>query len=153
VNFIHTLLLAYLGNDSYQWDAFQEGLVRAATMRIVRTPGALAAGLDPNLAELVLQNSYDVGPYYDWYNQPGLTGPTFISPNLLNVDLPPGGSVGGPYLLKYRMGGSAWLKVLAEYPSFISGLNAKLYANPSLGGNYSGLITAGQQVINTLAGS
>src|SRR5262249_36723349 len=26
VNFVHTVLLAYLGPDSYAWDAFQEGL-------------------------------------------------------------------------------------------------------------------------------
>lgn len=153
VNFIHTILLAYLGSNAYTYDAFQEGLVRAATMRIVRTPSALASGLDAGQAELVLQNSYDVGAFYDWYNQPGLEGPTFISPNLLNVALPSGGSVGGPYLLKYRMGGSAWLKVLAQYPTFIAGLNAKLYAQPSLASNPTGLLAAGQAVIDQLAGS
>ena len=153
VNFIHTILLAYLGNDSYAFDAFQEGLVRAATMRIVRTPGALASGLDPSQVEQVLQNSYDVGAFYSWYNQPGLEGPTFIAPNLLTVPLPSGGSVGGPYLLKYRMGGSAWQKVLVEYPTFIAGLNAKLYATPSIGSNPAAIIQAGQSVMNTIAGS
>ena len=153
VNFIHTILLAYLGNDFYTYDAFQEGLVRAATMRIVRTPGALATGLDPSQAELVLDSTYDVGAFYDWYNQPGLEGPTFIAPNLLTVPLPSGGSVGGPYLLKYRMGGSAWEKVLAQYPTFIAGLNAKLYAQPSIGSNPNALIQAGQAVMDTIAGT
>jgi hypothetical protein len=153
VNFIHTVLLAYLGNKFYTHDAFQEGLVRALTMRIVRTPGALKGGLDPALAELVLQNSYDVGGFYDWYNQTGLEGPTFIPPNLLNAQLPAGGSVGGPYLLKYRMGGSAWQKVLAQYPTFVAGLNAKLYAQPSIANNPTALIAAGQEVIDTIAGS
>jgi hypothetical protein len=153
VNFIHTLLLAYLGNNSYSFDAFQEGLVRAATMRIVRTPGALAAGLDAGQAELVLQSSYDIGPLYDWDNQPGLEGPTFIAPNLLTVPLPSGGSVGGPYLLKYRMGGSAWQKVLAQYPTFIAGLNAKLFATPSIGNNPTALLQAGQQVVDTITGN
>ena len=153
VNFVHTLLLAYLGNDSYQFDAFQEGLVRAATMRIVRTPGALPASLDSSQVDLVLQNSYDVGGFYDWYNQPGLEGPTFIAPNLLNVPLPSGGSVGGPYLLKYRMGGSAWQKVLTQYPTFIAGLNQKLFAQPSLGSNPTALIQAGQNVLDTIAGT
>lgn len=153
VNFIHTLLLAYLGNDSYSFDAFQEGLVRAATMRIVRTPGVLASGLDPAQVETVLTNSYDVGAFYDWYNQPGLEGPQFIAPNLLNVPLPSGGSVGGPYLLRYRMGGSAWLKVLAQYPTFIAQLNQRLYAQPSLGSNPTAIVQAGQAVIDQLAGA
>lgn len=152
VNFVHTLLLAYLGNDSYSFDAFQEGLVRAATMRIMRTPGVLAAGLDPSQVETVLTNSYDVGGFYDWYNQPGLEGPNFIAPNLLTTPLPSGGSVGGPYLLRYRMGGSAWLKVLVQYPTFIAQLNQRLYATPSLGSNPTALIAAGQSVLNQVAG-
>ena len=45
VNFLHTLLLAYLGPASYGYDAFQEGLVRAATMRVSRSAGAMPAGL------------------------------------------------------------------------------------------------------------
>lgn len=153
VNFIHTLLLAYLGNDAYTYDGFQEGLVRAAVMKIVRTPGALPVGLDSDLIETVLQNTYDVGGFYDWYNQPGLTGPTFISPNLINTPLPSGGSVGGPYLLKYRMGGSAWLKVLAQYPTFIANLNQRLYFIPTIGANPGQIISAGQAAINEISGS
>ena len=46
VNFVHCLLLAYLGSKDYGFDAFSEGLVRASTMRIARTAGALPASLD-----------------------------------------------------------------------------------------------------------
>jgi hypothetical protein len=152
VNFIHTLLLAYLGPNAYAYDPFQEGLVRAATMKIVRTPSVLAAGLDPAQVELVLANSYDVGPFYDWYNQPALEGPTFIAPNLLNVPLPTGGSVGGPYLLKYRMGGSAWQKVLAQYPSFIARLNERFYAQPSIAANPTAILQAGQAALDQISG-
>lgn len=45
VNFIHTLLLAYLGGKPLPNDAWQEGLVRAVTMNVVRTPGSLPPGL------------------------------------------------------------------------------------------------------------
>lgn len=153
VNFIHTLLLAYMGPNSYAFDPFQEGLVRAATMRIVRSPGVLAAGLDADQVEAVLQNSYDVSEFYDWNNQPGLEGPKFIAPNLLSVPLPSGGSVGGPYLLKYKMAGTAWEKVLAQYPNFIALLNQRLYAQPSIGSNPTALTTAGQAALNQSSGT
>lgn len=153
VNFVHTLLLAYLGPNQYAFDAYQEGLVRAATMRIVRTPGALPAGLDLGEVEKVLANSYDVGAHYDWYNQRGLGGPRFIAPNLRDVPLPAGGSVGGIYLLRYRMAGAVWQKVLAQYPSFAARLNERLYANPAIGSSTSALTTNGQQVIDELGGA
>jgi hypothetical protein len=153
VNFIHTLLLAYLGPHSYGSDGFQEGLVRAATMRIARTPGAIPAALDRNAVERVLDNVYDVGPHYDWYNQRALGGRRFIAPNLRDTLLPPGGSTGGIYLLRYQMAGSAWQKVLVEYPAFAAGMNARLYAQPSIGGNPGALADAAQATLNQLAGS
>lgn len=140
VNFIHTLMLAYMGPNSFGTDAFDEGLVRAATMRICRTPSAMIATLDPELIEGVLQSTYDLGSFYDWNNQRPLGGPKFIAPNLRNQPLPIGGSVGGPYLLRYQMAGSAWQKVLVEYPSFAVELTTSFYANP---GNY---LSVAQQV-------
>lgn len=153
VNFIHTLLLAYLGPNGYEYDAFQEGLVRAATMRIVRTAGALPNTLDPGLLELTLDNTYDVGTYYDWYNQRALGASQFIANNLLNLPLPGGGSLGGIYLLRYQMAGSAWQKVIAEYPAFISSYNQALYSNPSLANNVPALVNLGQTVLNSLGGA
>lgn len=152
VNFVHCLLLAYLGGSSYSYDAFQEGLVRAATMRIVRTPGALPAFLDSAKIEEALDNTYDVGTFYDWYNQRALSGPRFIAPNLVNVPLPVGGSLGGIYLLRYQMAGSAWQKALVEYPAFIAQFNQGFYANPSIAGDIAALTTLGQNTIDTLAG-
>ncbi len=152
VNFVHTILLAYLGADNYAWDGFEEGVVRAAVMKIVRTPGALPVGLDPLQVEAVLESTYDVGPFYDWYNQRALGGPVFIAPNLRDVQLPPGGSTGGLYLLRYQMAGSAWAKMLVEYPGFIAQLNASLYASPSLGSDIVGLANQCQTIMNTLAG-
>ncbi len=156
VNFIHCLLLAYIGNSPYGFDAFQEGLVRAATMRIVRTSGALPAGLDTELIEQVLDNTYDVGLWYDWYNQRGLGGPIFIAPNLRNTQLPSGGSLGGIYLLRYQMAGSAWQKLVAETPAFIPQFNARYYTavsgNPSVANDISALVNIGQSALDAATG-
>ncbi|GIK33032.1 MAG: hypothetical protein HND43_06450 [Armatimonadetes bacterium] len=153
VNFVHCLLLAYLGPNSYAYDAFQEGLVRAAAMRVVRTAGALPVYLDSEVLGFVLENTYDVGPHYDGFNQRPLGGPSFIAPNLVSAPLPAGGSLGGIYLARYQMAGSAWQKVLAEYPGFLSAFNPAFFADPSIGGDRSALAALAQSVIDSLAGS
>lgn len=147
VNFVHTLLLAYLGPRSYGLDAWQEGIVRAATMRVVRTPAALPT-YDQDQIENVLAATYDTGTTYDWLNQPGLAGRRFIAPNLAAADLPPGGSVGGLYLVRHQMAGSAWQKVLTEDPGFLAEYNRQFFLRPSLQGNAAGLITLAQTVLN-----
>jgi len=153
VNFIHCLLLAYLGPNQYTYDAFNEGLVRAVTMKIARTSSARPAGLDPDLIEGVIDASYDVDGFYDWYNQRALGGSHFIAPNLRDLQLPDSGSVGGLYLLRYRMAGAAWSKVLAEYPSFAATFNASFYSNSSIAGNVPALVALGQTTLNTFGGS
>ncbi|MCW5943070.1 MAG: hypothetical protein KIS66_12620 [Fimbriimonadaceae bacterium] len=153
VNFVHCLLLAYLGPRAFEFDAFQEGLVRAATMRVVRTPGALPATLDADLLEAVLDLNYDAGPRYDWTNQRALGGPVFIAPNLRANPLPIGGSLGGLYLQRFRMAGSAWQKVLTEYPAFASQFLAAYYAKPELKANVPGLVALADTVIRSLGGA
>jgi hypothetical protein len=149
VNFIHTLLLAYQGNTPYAFDAFQEGLVRAATMKIARTTGAMS-GLDQEQINSTLLATYEVGPWYDWYNQRSLAAKQFIAPNLRSVPLPAGGSIGGLYLMRFMMAGSAWEKVLVEYPTFIKEFNQRFYAQPALKNNVPGLVNLGQNVLNAL---
>ncbi|HEY0865742.1 MAG TPA: hypothetical protein VGE01_00090 [Fimbriimonas sp.] len=149
VNFIHTLLLAYQGNKTYAFDAFQEGLVRAATMKIARTPAAMP-GLDRDQIEATLASTYEIGPWYDWNNQPSLAARQFIAPNLRNLPLPAGGSIGGLYLLRFMMAGSAWEKVLIEYPNFIREFNERFYQQPTLRNNVPGLVALGQNVLNAL---
>ena len=149
VNFIHAILLAYLGDKGYGFDAAEEGIVRAAVATIVRTAGA-TTGLDSGSVESVLFNTYEVGGLYDWHNQRPLSGQSFIAPNLRNTPLPTGGSVGGLYLLRYRMAGSAWEKVLAEYPGFPANLNQRVRANPTLGATLEGVIATAQLVLNEL---
>lgn len=152
VNFIHCLLLAYVGPNAYGFDAYQEGLVRAATMKVCRTPGALPATLDGNLVESVLDNTYDVGAFYDWFNQRALAGPQFIASNLRADPLPPGGSLGGVYLLRYQMAGSAWQKLIAENAGFIAEFNRRYYASPGAGSNPAQLVSIGQAALDTVKG-
>lgn len=150
INFIHCLLLAYIGPNQYGFDAFNEGLVRAVTQRIARTPAAMIAGLDTELIESVLERTYDVQGFYDWYNQRALGGKKFIAPNLRYVPLPDAGSVGGLFQLRYKMSAGAWTKVLAEHPNFAATYNTSFYAQPGIANNVDSLVTLGQTTLNTL---
>ena len=133
VALIHCLLLAYLPDPTFGFDAYLEGLVRATTMRICRLPAAVP-GLDQSAVADIFANSYDVGGDYDWLNQKSLSGPQFIAPNLLTAPIS-GGNLGGLYLTRYRMAGSAWAKVLIEYPTFARDLKAAIQANPTAATN------------------
>lgn len=148
INFIHCLLLAYHGTSQYGYDAFNEGLVRAVTMKLARNHSAMVSGLFDDVIESVLSNGYDVEAYYDWYNQRALGGSKFIAPNLRDDELPVFGSVGGLYLLRYRMAGSAWQKVLVEYPAFAANFNNAFYSNPSIASNVPALVALAQTTLN-----
>ena len=134
VALIHCILLAYLPDPAYGYDAYLEGLVRAATQKIVRLPSALPSGLDQEVIESVLEQTYEIGAFYDWTNQKSLGGPRFIAPNLLAAPIVQG-TRGGLFFQRYQMSGTAWEKVLAEYPNFIASMNLQLRANPSAANN------------------
>lgn len=153
INYIHTLLLAYIGPASYPFDAFSEGLVRAATIRIARTPGAIPNNPPGDQITTVLESTYDVSPFYDWYNQPGLGAPRFIAPNLLDAPLPAGGSTGGVYLLRYQMAGTAWLKVVTEHPGFLPEFNRRFYISPAAYQTESALVNLAQLSLDVVTGS
>ncbi len=152
VNFVHTLLLAYLGDTNYPYDAYEEGLVRAATMIVARSSGSIPS-TTPELLENTLDSLYDASSFYDWSNTPGLGAPNFIAPNLLNTPLPAGGSTGGIYLLRHQMAGTAWAKVASEFPGFIKEFNRRYQLSPSSYQTESQLISLGQAAVNTAAGT
>lgn len=152
VNYIHTLLLAYRGSASFGMQAWDEGMARAATLRVARQSGSVPGSPSPDELENSLA-TYDVGPVYDWLNQPALAGPKFIPNNLLNLPLPIGGSIGGLYLLRYEMAGSAWQKALVEYPGLLSELNLKLYQSPALFATEAGALAQGQAAIDRIRGA
>ncbi|MCE9558076.1 MAG: hypothetical protein K8R88_03925 [Armatimonadetes bacterium] len=147
VNFVHTLLLAHMGSRPLPNDAWREGLVRAATMAICRTPGALPASLDSNAIEQVLDSTYDLSPTYDWCNQKGLVGRDFIAPNLKSAALPIGGSTGGLYLVRYQMAGTAFEKILVQYPTFAAEVMSRYYVTPT-----ASLDTLAQTALDAAAG-
>ena len=149
VALIHCLLLAYLPDPAYGFDAYLEGLVRATTMRICRLPAAVP-GLDQATVADVLANSYDVGSDYDWLNQKSLGGPIFIAPNLLNAPIT-GGNLGGLFLTRYRMAGSTWAKVLLEYPTLARDLNAAIKANPAAATNAAQLQLLAISTLETIS--
>lgn len=136
VALIHCILLAYLPEQSYTNDAYLEGLVRAATQKIVRLPAAIQAAGHPTLVqddiEKVIEGAYEIGATYDWTNQKSLGGPKFIAPNLINLPVNQG-TRGGLYLQRYQMAGTAFEKVIAQYPNFIKDMNGFLKLNPTVG--------------------
>ncbi len=151
VNFIHTLALAYRGANPFPTEAWNEGAARAAVMQVVRTPGALPASIDLASAEAALASLYDRGEVYDWLNQPALSGPTFIAPNLLSQPLPVGGSTGGIFLIRHQMAGTALSKAIAERPLFLARLAAAHDAAPAL--DESGLLMLAQTALDQASGT
>lgn len=149
VALIHCLLLAYLPDPAYGYDAYLEGLVRATTMRVCRIPAAVPT-LDQVVVANILANGYDVGADYDWLNQKSLGGPSFIAPNLLSAPIT-SGNLGGPYLIRFRMAGSAWAKVLVEYPTFAKDLNAAILANPAAATNAAQLENLAISTLNSIS--
>lgn len=154
VNFVHVLLLAYKGDRQYPADAFGQGLVRAAVMRVARQAGSipLPPGYTSSDIEAVLDAQYDLSEHYDWNNHRSLSATRFIAPNLLDAPLPVGGSTGGIFLLRLQMAGTAWAKVLVEYPGFIAEFNRRFAANPSLYQTEASLVALGQEVLDHLRG-
>jgi hypothetical protein len=152
INFIHTLLLAYNGSFQYPFDVYNEGLVRAATIRVAR-----AAGTIPNSSaaeiEQTLDSLYDAAAVYNWSNSPGLGAPNFIAPNLVNEPLPSGGSTGGIYLLRYKMAGTAFAKILTQYPSFAAAFNDYYRRNPANYQTETELNGLAQGILNLLSGT
>lgn len=146
VALIHCILLAYLPDPAYGFDGYLEGLARAATQKIVRVPAALPPGLDQEVIENIVGQTYEIGDVYDWANQKSLGGPRFIAPNLLLAPIVQG-TRGGLFFQRYQMSGTVWEKVLAEYPNFIKNFNLLLRSNPSAASDANQLEALGASII------
>lgn len=139
ISLLHCILLAYLPDSLFSYDVYQEGLVRATVARLARIPAVLP-GLDQGVIEQILENSYEIGAYYDWTNQRSLVGSRFIAPNLINAPIADG-TLGGIFLPKYKMATSLWQKVAAEYPTFTKDFLAAYRTQTALSNNPAGLKT------------
>ena len=124
-NLLHLILHAFHGPYLMGYDAWEEGMARAAAL-VASTQ--LDASYDP---------TYDVSyllTIYDYLNQPSLSNATFF---------PPQGQWSDMSLWRLGMATSAWLKIYAErpypQPSVFADLNAQYYAavagNPEIAGN------------------
>lgn len=152
INFVHCLCLATIGKAQFDYDAWNEGFARAAVLQIARI-NALPPGLDQELINQVIEASYDNSARYSWYNQTPLGNNRFIAPNLKDLPLPPGNSLGGIYLMRYRQVGTAWAKVFTEYPGFFNTFLQRYYQNTAIRGNVPALKTLAQQVLDDLRGA
>jgi hypothetical protein len=155
VNMLYLMVRAFHADAGFAYDAWEEGFARAITTRIARSPGFRSiAGLQAEMIETVLTNTYDARPYYDAWNQPVLGSPSFIAPSLRQAPVPPG-TTGGIWLVRYQMAGSAWLKLAVQYPLFFREFNARYYARyaPGLGGNVPQLLTIARETLSALSGS
>lgn len=155
VNLLHLVVLAFHADVGFAFDAWEEGFARAVTTRIARGAGFRSIpGLEPPYIDLTLDNTYDVRPYYDAWNQPTLGSPSFIAPSLRQLPVP-GGTTGGLWLVRYQMAGSVWLKLAVEYPSFFREFNARYYQSytPTLRGNTTALLNLAKQTLQAISGN
>lgn len=158
VNLVHCLFLAYMGPGMPTYNAWSEGFARAATMQLVKSPSNLPGGMDPESIESIVEATYDNSIHYDWYNQPPLGNSKFIADNLRNLPLPPGGSLGGIFLMRYKMAGTAWAKFIDRYgPGFFAAFFATYYPavtnNSSVASDIPLLKQFMQNTMDTLQGA
>ncbi|NSW79792.1 MAG: hypothetical protein HPY54_12240 [Chthonomonadetes bacterium] len=131
INMVHLLVHAFHGPLVFDYDAWEEGFARAVTM-VVAYRVAQSLGISDPEGFFKTDPNYHALPFYDLLNQPALGNNAFIAPSLKQLPIPPG-QLGGMYLPRYQMAGSAWLKVYLEDNEFFKKFNAQYYAqyNPN----------------------
>ena len=123
---LHLILNAFHSSALLGFDAWEEGMARAAAAVAIMQ-------VRPNYS-LMDENSTYMLWAYDYLNQPGLANATFFP----TQDI--------PLMAWWRVGMamSAWLKIFAEYPNYFVNFNAAydaqiLAGNTALSGNLSAL--------------
>jgi len=131
INLVHVLVHAFHGPLIFDYDAWEEGFARAVTILVAHRV-AQALGIPDPDAFFKTDPNFHALPFYDLLNQPSLGNNVFIAPSLKQLPITPGW-LGGMYLPRTQMAGSAWLKVYLEDPDFFKKFNAQYYAqyNPN----------------------
>ncbi|MCL6475322.1 MAG: hypothetical protein K6U75_09755 [Firmicutes bacterium] len=131
INLVHVLIHAFHGPLIFDYDAWEEGFARAMTLVVAHRVAQLLGIPDPD-GFFKTDPNFHALPFYDLLNQPALGNNVFIAPSLKQLPISPG-SLGGMYLPRMQMAGSAWLKVYLEDPDFFKKFNAQYYAqyNPN----------------------
>jgi hypothetical protein len=133
INLVHVLIHAFHGPLIFDYDAWEEGFARAVTLVVAHRVAQVLGAIDPNNPDFFKTDpNYHVLPFYDLLNQPALGNNVFIAPSLKQLPLVPGW-LGGMWLPRMAMAGSAWLKVYLEDPDFFKKFNTQYYAqyNPN----------------------
>lgn len=126
INLVHVLVHAFHGPLIFDYDAWEEGFARAVTILVAHRV-AQKMGISDSGGFFKTDPNYHALPFYDLLNQPALGNNTFIAPSLKQLPISPG-QLGGMYLPRYQMAGSAWLKVYLEHPDFFKEFNKLYYA-------------------------
>lgn len=126
INLVHVLVHAFHGPLVFDYDAWEEGLARAVTLLVAHRV-AQAIGISDTEGFFKTDPNFHALPFYDLLNQPALGNNVFIAPSLKQLPISPG-QLGGMYLPRYQMAGSAWLKVFLEDNEFFKKFNAQYYA-------------------------
>lgn len=131
INLVHVLIHAFHGPLIFDYDAWEEGFARAVTVLVAHRVAQAMGVSDPD-GFFNTDPNYHALPFYDLLNQPALGNNVFIAPSLKQLPISPGW-LGGMYLPRMQMAGSAWLKVHLEDPEFFKKFNAQYYAqyNPN----------------------
>ncbi|MGC8783990.1 MAG: FlgD immunoglobulin-like domain containing protein [Armatimonadota bacterium] len=131
INLVHVLIHAFHGPLIFDYDAWEEGFARAVTILVAHRVAQAMNIPDPE-GFFKTDSNYHALPFYDLLNQPALGNNVFIAPSLKQLPITPG-QLGGMYLPRMQMAGSAWLKVYLEDPDFFKKFNAQYYAqyNPN----------------------
>lgn len=131
INLVHVLIHAFHGALIFDYDAWEEGFARAVTMLVAHRVAQAMNIADPD-GFFKTDPNYHALPFYDLLNQPALGNNVFIAPSLKQLPITPG-QLGGMYLPRMQMAGSAWLKVYLEDPDFFKKFHAQYYAqyNPN----------------------
>ncbi len=147
--FVLNLFHAFHGPVVLHYDAWEQGMARAAATVLARDPAINF--LDPTANGLLTQL-----PVYDLLNQPALGNSTFFPPSQANF--PVDGVFTIARMLQPRLGmsGAAWLKVYIENPGFFAAFNSAYYAaaasDSGLPGNVPALRTLAGSVVPTVEG-
>ncbi len=154
VNLVHMMIHAWHGPATLYYDAWEEGMARAATMlvapRVARRAMAQLGLTENDIWQIATDTNFHALPFYDLLNQPSLAHSAFSAPNLRNQPIYIG-QIGGMWLPRYMMAGSAWLKIALDNPTVFSSFNAALYARVATDPGVRGRVSDLRQMLATVA--
>lgn len=155
LNLTQMMAIAFHGSASISYDAWERGMARAATLEVVRVASSALATRFGAGSVTVADPLWHALDRYELLNQPPLGNERFFP---VAKDQGIANTPTFPRMLVPRlmMSGSAWLKVLAESPGFLSQFNSLYYtgvtADPTIKNNIPALRGIAAQAQATVEG-